>query len=215
MSRLLRASDLLPNALYKQRRREFFRRGIELTQKRRVSLGPHATLTFQSRELVLIQVQEMLLAEPDGRPEEELEAYNPLVPDGSALVFTLMFEIDSPVLREQTLLRLGGVEKTLQLRLAPSLAVSAAPLEERVEVERTTKEGKTSAVHFLRFPLSRSQAEAAQLPVAVACLHPALRPLGDALARDPGTSSSAIWTDRCVDFVLANSQPRFAGENAR
>ncbi len=172
MSRIIRVSELLPNAIYKERRREFFRRGIELTQKRRVALGPHATLTFQSHELVLIQVQEMLLAEPDGRAEEELEAYNPLVPDGSSLVFALMFEIDSPVLREQTLLRLGGVEKTLQLRLAPALAVAGVPLEERVEVERTTKEGKTSAVHFMRFPLSRMQAEAAEEPVAVACTHP-------------------------------------------
>jgi hypothetical protein len=172
MSRALRASDLLPNARYKEMRREFFRRGIEQTQKRRVSLGPHAMLTFQSRDLVLIQVQEMLLAEPGGKAEEELEAYNPLVPDGSSLVFTLMFEIDNPVVREQTLLRLGGVEKALELRLSPSLVIPGVPLEERVEVERTSKEGKTSAVHFMRFPLSRAQAEAARAPVAVACTHP-------------------------------------------
>ena len=172
MSRLIRASELLPNARYKEMRREFFQRGIEETRKRRVSLGPHATLTFQSRELVLIQLQEMLLAEPDANPEEELEAYNPLVPDGSSLVFTLMFEIDSPVLREQTLLQLGGVEKTLELRLPPSLAVSGVPLEERVEVQRTSREGKTSAVHFMRFALSRQQAEAAKGPVVVACTHP-------------------------------------------
>jgi hypothetical protein len=172
MSRIIRASDLLPNARYKGMRRDFFRRGIEQTQKRRIALGPHAMLTFQSRDLVVIQVQEMLLAEPGGKAEEELEAYNPLVPDGSSLVFTLMFEIDNPVVRDQTLLKLGGVEKAIELRLSPSLVVAGVPLEERVEVERTFKEGKTSAVHFMRFPLSRAQALSARGPVAVACTHP-------------------------------------------
>jgi hypothetical protein len=172
MSRIIRASDLLPNARYKEMRRDFFRRGIEQTQKRRVALGPHAMLTFQSRDLVLIQVQEMLLAEPGGKAEEELEAYNPLVPDGSSLVFTLMFEIDNPVVRDQTLLKLGRVEKAIELRLSPSLVIAGVPLEERVEVERTSKEGKTSAVHFLRFPLSRAQAESSRGPIAVACTHP-------------------------------------------
>jgi hypothetical protein len=76
------------------------------------------------------------------------------------------------VLREQTLLQLGGVEKTLELRLAPALAARAEPLEERVEVSRTSRDGKTSAVHFMRFPLSRKQVEAAAGPAVVACTHP-------------------------------------------
>ncbi len=169
---MIRAADLLPTAQYRELRREFFRRGMEDTRKRRVFLGPHAALTFQNRDLVLTQLQETMLAEPGAKVEEEIEAYGSLVPDGASLVFTLMFEIENPTARDAVLRQLGGVEHTIQLQLGEKKSVTAVPLEERAEVERTTKEGKTSAVHFLRFPLTRREADAVRGPVVVACSHP-------------------------------------------
>jgi hypothetical protein len=80
---------------------------------------------------------------------DELEAYNPLIPQGSELVATVMFEIDDPVRREALLARLGGVEDDFFLQVGDE-RIAGAP---EGDVERTREDGKTSSVHFLRFPL--------------------------------------------------------------
>jgi hypothetical protein len=80
---------------------------------------------------------------------DELAAYNPLIPKGSELVATVMFEIDDPVRRQQVLARLGGVEDCFFLQIGGE-RVAAEP---EGDVERTREDGKTSSVHFLRFPL--------------------------------------------------------------
>jgi len=143
---------------YRELRREFLLRRRELKSIRRVPLGPYASVTFESFDLIWIQIQEMLHIENGGDEQlvDELEAYEPLVPKGSDFVATLMFEIDSKPLRERVLYSLGHVEEKvyLQIREEKIFAESA-----NNDIERTMPDGKTSSVHFLRFPFSAEQAD--------------------------------------------------------
>lgn len=149
--RRITPADLVPDAEFARVRRERRAALLPLKRLRRVDLGPLCTVYFESYETMLFQIQEMLLIEKGGADQvpDELAAYNPLIPQGSELVATVMFEIDDPVRRASILARLGGVEDTFFLRIG----------EERVaglpegDVERTRDDGKTSAIHFLRFAL--------------------------------------------------------------
>jgi len=121
-----------------------------------VLLGPYASVSFECYDSMWIQIHEMLRIEGGGREQaiDEVAAYAPLVPAGSNLVATLMFEIDDRDKRLATLRQLGHVEDTVYLSFGSHriMAVSAND-----EVERTSPDGKTSAVHFLSFPLSPAQ----------------------------------------------------------
>jgi hypothetical protein len=114
----------------------------------------------------------MLLVEKGGAAQvpDELAAYNPLIPNGSELVATVMFEIDDPVRREAVLGRLGGAEDCLFLQVG-SDKVMGVP---EGDIERTREDGKTSAVHFLRFPLSPAHIAVFRDPatqIMVGCEH--------------------------------------------
>ena len=101
---------------------------------------------------MLFQIQEMLLTEGGGEAQIDDElptAYNPLIPQGSELVATIMFEIDDPLRREALLARLGGVEDCFFLRIGED-RVAARP---EGDIERTREDGKASSVHFVHFPL--------------------------------------------------------------
>ena len=101
---------------------------------------------------------------------DELEAYNPLIPNGSELVATIMFEIDDPVRREAVLNRLGGVEDCFFLQVGAE-RVMALP---EGDIERTREDGKTSSVHFLRFPLQPQHIAVFRDPataILVGCSH--------------------------------------------
>lgn len=126
-----------------------------IRRRRRIAVGPFATLTFESYETMWMQVHEMLFIEGGGEEQiaGELAAYNPLVPKGRELVATLMFEIDDPDRRATELGRLGGVEHTVSLRIGGDTAWALAD----TDGERSTAEGRTSALHFLHFPLSEAQ----------------------------------------------------------
>ena len=84
----------------------------EIKRNRRLEVGPFATFYFEFYETMLHQVQEMLFIEKGGEAQlaDELAAYNPLIPQGSELVATVMFEIDDPIRRGRVLATLGGVE---------------------------------------------------------------------------------------------------------
>jgi len=145
---------------------------LPVKQLRRVALGPWCTVYFECFETMLFQIQEMLLIEKGGPAQlaDELEAYNPLIPQGSELVATVMFEIDDPVRREQVLGQLGGVEDHffIQVGLDRSLGLPEG------DIERTREDGKTSSVHFLRFPLSDEDKAAfgeASASVMIGCDH--------------------------------------------
>ena len=129
-----------------------------LKKDRRVAVGPDATFYFECFETMLHQVQEMLFVEKGGEAQlaGELEAYNPLVPQGRELVATFMIEIAEPQRRARVLAELGGVEEAITLGIDGETVVAEA---ER-DVDRTTAEGKASAVHFLHFPFTPGQIEA-------------------------------------------------------
>jgi hypothetical protein len=154
-ARQITPADLIPDADYALQRSQ--RRGALLPIKRlrRVELGPFCTVIFESYDTMLFQVQEMLLTERGGAEQvpDELAAYNPLIPQGSELVATVMFEIDDPIRREAALTRLGGVEDRFFIQVGDSKAQA----EPEGDVERTREDGKTSSVHFLRFPLSAAE----------------------------------------------------------
>jgi len=124
-------------------------------QKRRVPVGPFATFMFENFDTMRHQVQEMLYIERGGEEQlaGELDAYNPLIPNGSELVATVMFEIEDPVRRARELERLTHVEDTIAFEFDGE-TVAAQP--ER-DLERTKEDGKTSSIHFLHFPFTREQ----------------------------------------------------------
>jgi hypothetical protein len=154
-ARLITPSDLIPDADYARQRRERRLALLPIKRLRRVPLGPICTFIFENYDTMLFQVQEMLLTEKGGAEQvpDELAAYNPLIPQGSELVATVMFEIDDEVRREATLARLGGVEDAFFIQVGAERAKGVP----EGDVERTRDDGKTSSVHFLRFALSAGQ----------------------------------------------------------
>ena len=184
----LTRADVMTMEDYAKVRREKRRALSALRRLRRVEVGPHASLSFENRETVWMQVHEMLFVERGGEAQiaDELAAYNPLIPRGRELVATLMFEIDEPRRRAAFLASAGGVERAVALRIGDSEA-AAAP---EGDVERTTAAGKASAVHFLRFALTPEQAAAFRDPkrkVEAVVAHPAY---GHAAALGPAARES-------------------------
>ncbi len=151
-------ADILPMADYGGVRMERRTAVSALKRKRRIEVGPFATLYFENYDTMWIQVHEMLYVEKGGEEQVagELAAYNPLIPKGRELVATLMFEIADADRRGRELGRLGGVEKTVSIRVNGE-AIAAVP---ETDVERTKADGKTSSVHFLRFRFSEAQVAA-------------------------------------------------------
>lgn len=154
-TRKITAADVIPSAEFGPQRKE--RRAALLPKKklRRIEVGPVATFYFECFDTMLLQVQEMLHIEKGGAPqlEDELSAYNPLIPQGSELVATVMFEIDDPMRRLSILRRLGGVEHAMFIDVDGE-RIRGVPTD---DVERTTPDGKTSSVHFIRFPFADRQ----------------------------------------------------------
>ena len=153
--RALTRADIMDMADYAGVRAEKRATVTALKRQRRLAVGPFATFHFESFETMWMQVHEMLHIERGGEEQiaGELEAYNPLIPPGDALIATLMLEIDDPGRRERELYRLAGIEDSIRMEVgdaAGGAAVAAEPIED--EVARTSEDGKTSSIHFLRFP---------------------------------------------------------------
>jgi len=140
---------------YAQRRDEFRARVIAEKKQRRISLGPHATLLFENFLTMKYQVQEMLRTErifEAAGIEEELAAYNPIIPDGSNWKATMLIEYPDETQRRAALARMPGVEDKVWVQVAGCSRILAIANE---DMERSTSE-KTAAVHFLRFELDAS-----------------------------------------------------------
>lgn len=142
-------ADVLDQATFAQVRVERRSQIMALKTGRRVAVGPFVTFHFESYDTMWWQIHEMLRVEKGGEAQiaDELEAYNPLIPQGRELVATMMIEIENPDRRKRELARLGGIEDAITLR-AGGISIAAQPEQ---DVERTTEHGKTSALHFLRF----------------------------------------------------------------
>ena len=157
----LKRSDLWPLEQYAEQRPEFRRQVLEHKRTRQVGLGPHARVYFEDRMTVQYQIQEMLRIERIFEPaaiQDELDAYNPLVPDGSNWKATFMIEYEDPKERQAALEQLSGIEDRVWLQITGNEKIYAIA-DEDIERER---DGKTSAVHFLRFEVP---------PTAVAALY--------------------------------------------
>jgi hypothetical protein len=144
--------DLMSLEEYHRERPEFRSRVLAHKRDRQVAIGPNATLYFEDQLTVQYQVQEMLRIErlfEREAIEEELSAYNPLIPDGSNFKATFMVEFPDPEERRRELARLTGVEDNVFVQVDGCVKVMAIADE---DLDRSTDE-KTSAVHFLRFEL--------------------------------------------------------------
>ncbi len=149
------AADILPPADYAARRAELRKHLIQVKKNRRIEVGPFATFYFENYDTMWLQVQEMLHIEKGGEAqiEGELETYNPLIPQGRELIATLMLEIEDANRRDAMLKTLGGIEETVFLDI-DGARLKAAPTEYE---DRTTPDGKTSSVHWLRFAFTPEQ----------------------------------------------------------
>jgi len=158
MKRKITRADIMPLTVYEIERKARRTRMAERKRNRRVNVGPFATFYFENYDTMLHQVHEMLAIERGGEAqvEDELAAYNPLIPQGRELIATVMFEIDDPARRTRELSRLGGVEDGFYLAVGGERSHGTAVGDE----ERTREDGKTSAVHFIRFALSEPAAAA-------------------------------------------------------
>src|ERR1044071_8598983 len=121
--RKIEPSAIIPLDQYRSQRAERRKRITELKKNRRLEVGPFATFYFESYDTMLHQVHEMLFIEKGGAEQlpDELAAYNPLIPQGSELVATVMFEIDDPIRRGRVLANLGGIENKAFLRLGDAI----------------------------------------------------------------------------------------------
>ncbi len=153
--REIQKEDIMPLDVYIGKRRELRKDIVDYKKNRRVALGPYATFYFESYETMLAQVQEMLYIEKGGdeQLQDELAAYNPLIPNGKELTATLMFEIDNPVSRAAFLGKVGGIEETVFMKINGE-KIKAFPEE---DVDRTSTEGKASSVQFIHFNFTDDQ----------------------------------------------------------
>ncbi|WP_448203724.1 DUF3501 family protein [Azospirillum sp. sgz302134] len=166
-------ADIIPLDQYGRERAARRKALVEVKKNRRVSVGPYATFSFENYETMWQQIHEMLFIEKGGEEQitDELRAYNPLIPKGSELVATVMFEIDDPNRRALELGRLGGVENMMTLQFAGH----TVPGRPEGDVERTNEAGKTSSVHFMHFDFMADQIAAFRTPgtqVIVGIGHP-------------------------------------------
>ena len=149
----LTRADLWSLEEYAQKRESFRQDVIAQKKNRQVALGPNATLYFENELTMHYQIQEMLRVErifEAAEIEEELESYNPLIPDGSNWKATFMIEYSDAEERKVALAKMGGIELTVWVQVNDGEKIYAIANE---DMERTRDE-KAAAVHFTRFELS-------------------------------------------------------------
>ena len=173
---MIKRDSLLSLEAYARERSAFRARVMEHKKRRTVHLGEHLTLRFEDELTIRYQVQEMLRIErifEEQGIQGELDAYNPLVPDGANWKATLLIEYPDVEERRRMLARLKGIERQVWVEVRGCERVYAIADE---DLERENEE-KTSAVHFLRFELEREMREAlrAGAGVVVGSDHPEYR----------------------------------------
>ena len=153
--RKITQADILSATEYDQQRKSLKANLIPMKKLRRIEVGPFATFYFENYATMWLQVQEMLRIEKGGEEQipGELATYNPLIPQGEELIATLMLEIEDEKRRNAVLLTLGGIEEMVFMEIGGDV-VRATPTEYD---DRTTADGKTSSVHWLRFRMTADQ----------------------------------------------------------
>jgi hypothetical protein len=176
-------TSLLTLEEYAKQRKAFRAKVIAHKKNRTVHVGEHVTLVFEDELTIRYQIQEMLRIERTFEEEgiqDELDAYNPLIPDGSNLKATMMIEYEDPVVRARELARLKGIEDRTYMQVAGHERVYAIADE---DLERENEQ-KTSSVHFLRFEFTPEMIDAFKRgePVAIGIDHPNYRARIDEIA---------------------------------
>lgn len=172
----LELADIADLRAYEREREAFRRHIIEIKRDRRVAVGPVVSITFENRETMRFQVQEMARAErmaTDEAIQHELDTYNALIPDAGQLAATLFIELTSDPEMRQWLPKLVGIEEAVELRLgegAPAVVVAEPEAEHAAQL---TREQITASVHYLHFHLDEAHiTRFATGPVALAVRHP-------------------------------------------
>jgi hypothetical protein len=150
-------ADILEPAAYAKDRPDYKKRITDLKRDRRLEVGPFVTFYFESYDTMWHQIHEMLYIEKGGEQQiaDELEAFNPLIPQGQELIATVMIEIEDALRRARVLSTLGGIETKMFISVGGE-RVSGVPDPTR---ENTSPEGKASSVQFVRFPFTAAQAK--------------------------------------------------------
>ncbi|WP_341899004.1 DUF3501 family protein [Ferrovibrio terrae] len=166
-------ADILPMDEFVKVRKDKRTEIVGIKKHRRVGVGPFCTFYFENYATMWWQIHEMLFIEKGGEDQiaDELHAYAPLIPKGSELVCTFMIEVDDGVRRPAVLAQLTNIDQTVVLEFG-SHKVRAVPED---DAERNREDGKTSSVHFLRFPFTPEQVAAFKAPgtrVLLAIEHP-------------------------------------------
>lgn len=173
MKKQITSADILSAQDFAQNRSEHRQKIIQIKKNRRVALGPDVTIYFENFDTLLWQIQEMLHIEKGGEEQlqDELQAYNPLVPQSNELVATVMIEIEDPLRRKTTLQQLGNFEDHLLLRFNSHI-LSGRPEQ---DIERTNSDGKTSSVHFIHWTFTPEQIHEfchESCDIILECTHP-------------------------------------------
>ena len=189
----LTRTDLMSLEQYSAARKDFRAKVLDHKSRRTVAVGPHATWMFEDQLTIQYQVQEMLRVErifEASGIQDELDAYNPLIPDGSNWKATFLLEFPDPAERRVRLAGLKGIEDRCWVRVAGFDRVYAIADE---DLERENDE-KTSSVHFMRFELSPEMRAQVQDGAAIAVgidhdnykheVNPLPQPIRDSLAKD-------------------------------
>jgi hypothetical protein len=171
----LKRKDLWSLEQYAEKREAFRKTVIEHKKTRQVYLGPHATLYFEDAVTMKYQIQEMLRVEKIFTAyeiEEELAAYNPLIPGGDDWKATFMIEYPEEAERRKALARMAGIEHKVWVSAGDQPRVYATANE---DLDRSNDE-KTAAVHFMRFAFSSADIDALKsgVPVHMGIDHPEL-----------------------------------------
>lgn len=151
--KMLTVNDLHSLEKYEEIRTQFRHDVMQHKRNRQVPLGEHARLIFEDRQTIQYQIQEMLRIErifERALIQEELDTYNPLIPDGNNLKATFMLEFPDPNIRKQALVQLIGIEQRVWIRVGDHEKVFPVCNE---DLERDNGE-KTASVHFMRFEFS-------------------------------------------------------------
>ena len=160
-TRKLVLGDIADLRAYERERAEFRDSVLELRRRRRVSLGTVITVSFESRETIRYQIQEMARVEKlmtDLEIQAEIDAYNALVPDPGQLCLTMFIELTSDQSMREWLPRLVGIENHVVIRLADGSAIRSVP--EQQHASQLTRTDVTSAVHYLQFSMTPAEIEA-------------------------------------------------------
>jgi len=161
-------ADVMPMSDYGAIRKEQRRRISEIKKARRIEVGPYSTFYFENYDTMWHQIHEMLFVEKGGEAQiqDELDAYNPLIPQGDDLIATVMFEVSDPSRRAAVLHMVGGIENHMVLMIGDD-TIRGEPDAER---ENTSEHGKASSVQFVRFTLTPAQKSAFRSPATAVML---------------------------------------------